>query len=198
MICAITVVVAMKMSWKSSIFPPEMPARFDLVSRPPNITPDYSGIVLPPNIAPMNFTVREEAKDCIARIHSDSGEGFVIAAEENAILIPIRKWRKLLNESKGRKIFFDLYLKNNDDKWLKFEPITNTVAKEDIDPALVFRFMKTIYNAWKDIGIYQRNLTNYDVSLVLHGRSFGQGCVNCHSFPANNPDTMTIALRSRQ
>ena len=56
--------------------------------------------------------------------------------------------------------------------------------------------MKPIYNWWKDIGIYQRNLTDYDVSLVLHGRSFGEGCLNCHSFVGNEPDTMTIGLRS--
>jgi hypothetical protein len=56
--------------------------------------------------------------------------------------------------------------------------------------------MKPLYSWWKDIGIYQRNLTNHDVSVVLHGRSFGEGCLNCHSFVGNDPDTMTIALRS--
>ena len=56
--------------------------------------------------------------------------------------------------------------------------------------------MKPLYSWWKDIGIYQRNLTNYDVSTVLHGRSFGSGCLNCHSFVGNDPKTMTICLRS--
>jgi hypothetical protein len=56
--------------------------------------------------------------------------------------------------------------------------------------------MKPLYNWWKDIGIYQRDLANYDMSAVLHGRSFGSGCLNCHSFVGNDPQTMTIALRS--
>jgi hypothetical protein len=56
--------------------------------------------------------------------------------------------------------------------------------------------MKPIYKWWKDMGIYQRNLSDYDVSLVLQGSSFGHGCLNCHSFVGNEPDTMTIGLRS--
>ena len=44
-------------------------------------------------------------------------------------------------------------------------PIVNTIAQEDIDGTLVFRFMKPLYSWWKDIGIYQRNLTNYDTSV---------------------------------
>jgi hypothetical protein len=108
----------------------------------------------------------------------------------------LRKWRHLLNANKGNKVFVDVYARNADDKWLQFQPITNTIAREDIDRTLVYRFMKPIYNAWKDIGIYQRDLTNYDVSLILHGRSFGEGCLNCHSFVGNAPDTMTIGLRS--
>jgi hypothetical protein len=56
--------------------------------------------------------------------------------------------------------------------------------------------MKPLYNWWKDIGIYQRDLTGYAQSVVLRGRSFGEGCLNCHSFVGNDPDTMTIALRS--
>ena len=33
------------------------------VPRPPRISPDYLGITLPPNIAPLNFVVHEDARD---------------------------------------------------------------------------------------------------------------------------------------
>jgi hypothetical protein len=110
--------------------------------------------------------------------------------------IPVRQWRALLDANRGRDVFFDVYVEGVDRQWKRFRPVANTIAQEDIDRTLVFRFMKPAYSWWKDIGIYQRDLTNYDVSPVLHGRSFGGGCLNCHSFVGNDPKTMSIALRS--
>ncbi len=166
------------------------------VAYEPNISPDYSGIVIPPNIAPLNFRILEKGQAYRVKIHSDSGPATEIVSKKGSIRIPLRKWRALLDANKGHNVFVDVYVKNVDKRWLQFQRIANTIAKEDIDKTVVYRFMKPIYNAWKDMGIYQRNLTGYDVSLILHGRSFGEGCLNCHSFVGNASDTMTIGLRS--
>jgi hypothetical protein len=166
------------------------------VAYEPNITPDYSGIVIPHNIAPLNFRISEKGRIYQVKIHSNHGDAIRIASKSGLIHIPLRKWRALLNENKGNKLFIDVYVKDADNQWRQFQGITNTIAKESIDETVAYRFMKPIYNWWKDIGIYQRRLTDYDVSTVLHGRSFGEGCLNCHSFVGNAPDTMTIGLRS--
>ncbi len=176
--------------------PSEVIAKGTQVAYEPNITPDYSGIVIPPNIAPLNFRILENGLSYRVKIHSELGTPIEIVSKTGSIRIPLRKWRALLKANKGNQVFVDVYIKNTDNKWLQFQRITNTIAKDDIDQTLVYRFMKSIYNAWKDIGIYQRSLTDYDVSLIMHGRSFGQGCLNCHSFVGNAPDTMTIGLRS--
>ena len=34
--------------------------KYDVVDRPARIYPDYSSTVIPPNIAPLNFMVKEE------------------------------------------------------------------------------------------------------------------------------------------
>ena len=162
----------------------------------PKISPEYSGIVIPRNIAPLNFRILEKGQAYRVKIHSVRGSAIEIAGKTGSIRIPLRKWRALLDANKGHKVFVDVYVRNTDNEWLQFQRITNTIAEDDIDQTLVYRFMKSIYNAWKDIGIYQRSLTDYDVSVVLHGRSFGEGCLNCHSFVGNAPDTMTIGLRS--
>ena len=178
------------------------PASFEVssecsqVAREPNISPDYCGIVIPRNIAPLNFRILEAGHPYCVKIHSDSGPAIEIASKTGRIRIPLRKWRALLDANKGRELFVDVYVRNAERKWLQFQRITNTIAKEDIDRTLVYRFMKPIYNKWNDMGIYQRDLTGFDVSLVMHGRSFGQGCLNCHSFVGNAPDTLTIGLRS--
>ncbi len=166
------------------------------VAREPNLSPDYSGTVIPANIAPLNFQVLEEGRAYLLKIRSENGSPITISSRTGQMRIPRRPWRALLSANRGRDLHFDVYVQDVDRQWRRFEPVVNTIAHEDIDGTLVFRFMKPIYNWWKDIGIYQRDLGSFDTSVVLHGRSFGEGCLNCHSFVRNEPDTMSISLRS--
>jgi Tol biopolymer transport system component len=175
---------------------PKAIEKYSEVAREPNISPDYSGAVIPANIAPLNFRVLEDGRAYFVAVRSDRGHPISIFSKTGQIHIPVRQWHALLDANRGREVSFDIYVQGPDGQWRRFQPLANTTAQEDIDGTLVFRFMKPLYRWWKDIGIYQRNLTNYDVSGVLHGRSFGGACLNCHSFVGNDPDTMSIALRS--
>jgi hypothetical protein len=174
----------------------EVPPECSQVAREPNISPDYSGIVIPGNIAPLNFRILEKGQAYCVKIHSASGPAIEVAGKTGRICIPLRRWRALLDANRGRSLFVDVYVRRAADEWVQFQRIVNTIAKEDIDRTLVYRFMKPIYNWWKDMGIYQRDVTDFDVSLVMHGRSFGEGCLNCHSFAGDSANTMTIGLRS--
>ncbi len=182
-------------TWMASCSPKTI-EKYSEVPREPNISPDYSGAVIPANIAPLNFRILEQGRAYLVTIRSERGRPIQIISKTGQIRIPVRPWHALLDANRDREVFFDVYVRGTDRQWQRFRPVVNTVAPEDIDGTLVFRFMKPLYTWWKDMGIYQRNLANYDVSGVLHGRSFGQGCLNCHSFVGNDPDTMSIALRS--
>ena len=175
---------------------PETIEEYTEVEVEPGISPDYSDIIIPANIAPINFRILEEGQLYFARIHAGGEKTIEIFSKTGQVRIPTGKWRTLLGSNKGNKIFFDIYVMDAARRWRKFRSISNTVAEDDIDGYVVYRRMKPIYNWWKGIGIYQRNLAGYDESLVMHSRSFEQGCLNCHSFVGNDPDTMTIGLRS--
>ena len=166
------------------------------VSRMPRVHPDYIGTVIPPNIAPLNFAVLEPGAEYLVKIHSANGESIDVFSRTGKIKIPVRSWNSMLRANPGQKLFFDVYVKSKDGVWGRYETIANTIAKEDIDGYLVYRLMKPIHNWWRNIGIYQRNLANYDDSEVLHGKSFSNGCLNCHTFLNNEPDYMTIGIRS--
>jgi len=177
---------------------PESVETYTEIARDPNVRPDSFGTVIPANIAPLNFQVLEPGQAYFAKIHATEGEAITVSSKSGAMRIPQEKWRALLGANRGKAIFVDVFVKDAGAGWQKFQSLTNTVAPEDIDETLVFRLMKPIYNWWKSIGIYQRNLSSYGRSVVLHGRSFGEGCVNCHSFVGNEPDTLTIGLRSAE
>jgi len=176
----------------------EAPALEDctMQSRAAHIRPDYTGTVIPWNIAPLNFDIKEPGKQYFVRIYSENGLAIKISSKKSRIIIPLKKWHRLLSANRGKLLFFDIYVREKDNSWKRYQTLTNTIAKEDIDGYLVYRYMQPIYNFWRDIGIYQRNLENYDKSVVLQGKSFGHGCLNCHTFLNNRPDSMLISIRS--
>ena len=175
---------------------PKAVEKYKEVGRDPNLSPDYFGTVIPPNIAPLNFQILETGRAYFVTVRGDRGDPIHISSKTGQIRIPLPQWHALLDANRGGNVFFDVYVQGADRQWSRLRPVANKIAAEEIDGTLVFRFMKPLYNWWKDIGIYQRHLANYKVAAILHGRSFGSGCLNCHSFVGNDPQTMTIALRS--
>jgi hypothetical protein len=171
-----------------------------IIDRPPHILPDYTDTVIPPNIAPLNFIVQEPGRRYYVRIYSVQGNDIKVRSKKPKIIIPLKAWRKLLQDNQADKLYFDVYVENNNGRWEKFASITNKISRAAIDYYLVYRLIKPIYSNWFDIGIYQRHLPNYDESVVVRGRSFREqsygGCVNCHAFCNNRTDKMTIGIRS--
>ncbi len=177
---------------------PAEPEDYTPVDRPAKIKPDYADTVIPANIAPLNFLVLEPGSKYLVKIHSENGKAISVFSRSGKIKIPLRQWRSLLKANRGRQLFFDLYVRDGHGRWNRYQRIENTIAKEDIDSNIAYRLIKPIYNFWRNIGVYQRNLENYDESVVLHGESFGGGCVNCHSFLNNSAENMFIGTRSMQ
>ncbi|MBN1518108.1 PD40 domain-containing protein [Candidatus Sumerlaeota bacterium] len=162
--------------------------------RLPHIRPDYNATVIPPNIAPLNFIVEEPGIEYRTRIHGDQGEDILIASRNPTVVIPEEPWRELLQANRGGKIGLDIYVKTQDGRWTHFEKIENTVAQETIDSHLAYRLLGPVGNFYRKIGIYQRNLENYDESPIVTNDTFG-GCINCHSFRDNNPDCFSFHVR---
>ncbi|UCE98959.1 MAG: PD40 domain-containing protein, partial [Planctomycetota bacterium] len=124
------------------------------------------------------------------------------------IVIPPKPWHKLLDMNRGEKLFFDVFLKEaasespetkQNNRWERFSTITNKIADEDIDGFLVYRTHHPSTHLINGrIGIYQRNLDEYNESLILDNRYYKRGCLNCHSFCNNRTDKMLIGIRSRK
>jgi hypothetical protein len=160
------------------------------------IKPDYTGITIPPNIAPLNFVVLEPGREYFIKIHSTNGKPINISGNSSKIIIPLRQWKVLLEANHGEKLFFEIYVNNG--QWKKYRKIENTVARENIDSFIAYRRIEPVCTVWGQIGIYQRNLENFSESLIAHGKTFANDCVNCHSFAGNNPETMLIGIRSKK
>ena len=168
----------------------------NLIDRPARIHPDYSGTVIPPNIAPLNFMIQETGSHYCVQISSKQGEPLEIFSRSPEIIIPEGPWHSLLDDSRGQALQFIVLVKTEDGRWDRFAPMVNTVANEEIDRYLVYRKIRPVYGAWGQMGSYQRDLHGFYESPILENDHFERGCVNCHSFCANSPDKMLIGIRS--
>lgn len=164
--------------------------------RLPRIFPEYSGTVIPPNIAPLNFAVKEPGKLYCVKIHSRKGDAIEVVSENAKIIIPQKPWKRLLEANRGEDICADVFVKA-DDGWRQFDTITNRIAQDEIDCGLVYRLIRPLFNIYRTVGVYQRDLESYDETPVLRNDTYDRGCLNCHTFLNHNPETMAIHIRSR-
>lgn len=161
----------------------------------PKISPDYSGIVIPPNIAPLCFSIEEKGLHYAVEIRGEKGDPIRIGSRNGKVQISIKPWKKLLRENRGREIKLFISVLDSSRTWLAFQPIVQRVAQEKIDPYLVYRRIPPLYILWKKIRICERNLENFQERTILFNKPMGEGCLNCHSFLNYKPDSWLVQLR---
>ena len=176
----------------------EAPTSVVSVARRAKVTPDYVGVVIPPNVAPLNFVIDEPGQKYRVTIHSVSGGKIDVVSDTGEVKIPQKKWRHLLGQNAGKELSVDVCVKMDNGRWDQFQTIRNTIAAEPIDPYLVYRFMMPSSYFPKQMQICQRNVESFDEEVVLDTRSFGDGCAHCHSFVGNAPDKVLIGVRSTE
>lgn len=158
----------------------------------PEIFPDYAGVTIPSNIAPLNFSFLGEEPATLI-VSGKSGER-QIRGRKGLFSFPTRYWRKLMAENAGASISLTVAVRR-DSKWLAFNPFTINVSSDEIDPYLSFRLIPPGYQAWKRLGIYQRNLETYSQTAIFENSLTGGNCVNCHSYCQRDPSKMLFHAR---
>jgi len=166
--------------------------------RRPTISPDYSDLVIPPNIAPLSFVIREPAARYVTRISGACGRPIEIDSASPKVTIPLTQWRELLAENRGGEISFQVSARSADGTWQTHEPIVNAVSADGIDGYIAYRMIYPAFNLWRDVEIRQRDLSTFDEWPVLRGHSIGNGCVNCHTFRSGRTDLMLTSTRGQQ
>ena len=173
--------------------------QFEQLDRAARTEPDYSGTVIPPNIAPLNFLIDEAGTSFCARISAPRGASIEVFSREGAIRIPEPSWRDLLALNKGQDLQIEVFVKTEQGVWQRFEPTRSRIVAEEIDGYLVYRKMyPTHLRVRGTIDICCRDLSNFDESIVLSSTSYENGCVNCHAFPQNRADKMLLGVRSKK
>lgn len=159
--------------------------------------PDYRDVTLPPNIAPLNFMVRNAADNYVATFEA-KGRQVVAEREDGKIEIDTTEWRALTRAARGGDIKVTVYAET-DGTWQRYPEYTLHVAQEDIDPYLSYRLIEPGYELYRQVGLYQRNLTNFEVQTIYENNRTPEReddhCVNCHNYQNYSTARMLFHVR---
>ena len=162
-------------------------------SAQPQIYPDYIGVTIPVNIAPLNFNMHNETALCIDAVITDRHGNTLHSQGEEAVDFDLDDWHALLAQNRGDSLSVTVSAKY-DDGWHTYRPFSIYVSTDSIDYGLCYRLIEPGYEVWSKMGIYERDLSTFDEQPLIENTQF-EGCVNCHSFNRGNPGDMSLHIR---
>jgi len=159
----------------------------------PAIFPDYKGVTVPANIAPLNFSYEGDG-EC-ALLVEGQGSKLCVKGMDGLFDLPAGDWRRMLASCKGDSLKLTIALRQGQE-WVGTAPFYIHVAEEEIDPYLSYRLIPPGYQAWNRMGIYQRDLESYRQTPIYENKLTNGNCVNCHSYCNRSPDKMLFHARA--
>ena len=159
----------------------------------PSIYPDYTGVTVPVNIAPLDFCMADEGALCIDAVVTDRHGNSLHAQGEESVDFDKDDWHTLLSQNTGDSLIVTVSAKY-DDGWHTYRPFSIYVSPDSIDYGICYRLVEPGYEVWSRMGIYERDLSSFDERPLIENTQF-EGCVNCHSFNRGNPDDMSLHIR---
>ena len=164
------------------------------LGREPVINPDYSGVTVPANIAPLNFVISEQGEHFRILATSSKGARLSVKTSDGIVRFPVKAWKKLLESSRGGKIEIEVYTESKG-KVNKYNPILLFVANEPVDPYLCYRLLYPGYKYWLDLKIVKRSTEDFSETSLFENQLLKDNCVNCHMFKQNDPGKFLLHVR---
>lgn len=173
-----------------------VPETFTESDRALSIFPDYTEVTVPANIAPLNFNITSRPSKAVVEITGEKG-GRILAAADNmgSVRFNLTEWADLLKENRGSSLSYRIYTYNGT-KWEAHPSFKNYIAEEDINPFLSYRLLEPAYARYSNLGIYQRNLSNFEESVIYENGNDNH-CVNCHCYKNGKTDHMIFHVREK-
>ncbi len=164
------------------------------VDRLPDIYPDYIGVTIPADIAPLNFNVGDESIAQVDVVVRGSKGGELHAYGDYADF-DINGWHQLTRQNRDGKLTFTVCVEK-DSKWTQYKDFDIYVSDAALDDwGLTYRRIKPGYEVGGNIGIYQRDIHSFDEYAILTETVVPGRCFNCHTANRTNPNRIMLQMR---
>lgn len=162
-------------------------------NKQPHIYPDYIGVTIPVNIAPLCFGMADEVALRIDAVITDRHGHSLHSQGEESVDFDVDEWHTLLGQNRGDSLSVTVSAKY-EDGWHTYHSFSIYVSPDSIDYGICYRLIEPGYEVWSKMGIYERELSSFDERPLIENTQF-EGCVNCHSFNRGNSADMSLHIR---
>ena len=145
-----------------------------------NIYPDYAdGIVIPCNIAPLNFLMADGRTHRV-RVEACDSKGNVLGSQLYArcknLIFNESDWRNMIASATGG--FLRIVVDDTASRLWR-------ISSDSIDPYLVYRLGPHDQNTGGRLQVYERNITDFSHRCLMDNLQTENNCMNCHSLGAD-------------
>lgn len=161
----------------------------------PPIWPDYTGVTVPVNIAPMNFGPADglPVRRMLVEVCDPSGKP-VLRSRGTVARFPLRRWHRILNRHAGADLTFQVAMRTQTG-WTRYRPFTMHISPDPIDFGLTYRLIPPGYQSFGHMGIYERHLSDFRQRELIDTRMLDSGCINCHTQNRTDPASFSLHVR---
>ena len=152
--------------------------------------PDYQGVTVPCNIAPLNFYYTDSDLTRAVTVFSSGGESVTFRGRE--VVWKEKVWKRLVASASGSEIEVLSTLKSGtvEEKRWKIH-----VSDDPIDPYLTYRLIEPGFEVWDDLEIVERHLDSFESKVISDWRHTANKCMNCHIHSQARGDLSMFYLR---
>lgn len=160
----------------------------------PKIYPDYIGVTVPATIAPLNFNVEDIDVESVNVVVEGSKIG-ELQSEGDYANFDIDEWHHLLAQNRRGDLKVTVYVEKKGN-WTQYKDFDIHVSPYALDDwGVTYRRIAPGYEVYGKLGIYQRNLSNFEETAILENTAAPGACLNCHTANRTNPDQFTFHVR---
>ncbi|MBQ0006491.1 MAG: PD40 domain-containing protein [Alistipes sp.] len=141
----------------------------------PLMFPDYRGVTVPCNIAPLNFYYDGKGSaDAVTTFEA----GCIRVEVKGREVCPARgEWAALLEAALGGSVHVTSSL---------FGEWDIEVSRDSVDSYLTYRLIEPGYEVWNHVAIVERDLTSFAERTLSSWENTGNACMNCHIHKGEN------------
>ena len=173
---------------------PSSPKNLGRAGTLPDIYPDYIGVTIPADIAPLNFNLVDDDIDYMDVV-AFGNKGGKIHSKGKWADFDIDEWHQLTEQNRGGKITFTVQVVTGGNR-IQYDDFDVYVSPYSLDDwGLTYRRIKPGYEVGGDIGIYQRDIHSFKEYAILTETAVPGRCFNCHTANRTNPNRITLQMR---
>ncbi|MBR6446435.1 MAG: PD40 domain-containing protein [Prevotella sp.] len=161
----------------------------------PAIYPDYIGVTVPVDIAPLNFSMADDGVTTVD-VEVKGSQGGSLHVNGAYADFGIDEWHDLLRRNQGGKLSFSVCAEK-EGKWMQYNTFDIFISKYPLGEwGITYRRVAPGYQMYGRMGIYQRELATFEEKVILDNKFLDGGCVNCHTVNRSKPDDYVFHVRS--